>query len=159
MDAVLLDTDVFSYLLRTGDKRADAYRQHVQGKTIAASFVTVGELYFGAIKKGWSPKTLASLEQKLKTVVIVPYDIEICRTYARLRATLKTATGTHRSIGSNDFWIAACAIRHGIPLITNNIRHFEGIPDLQVISEAPKAKHTIGESGKLFDGTSPNESD
>ena len=84
MDAVLLDTDVFSYLLRPDDKRAEVYRKHVQGKTIAVSFVTVGELYFGAVKRGWSATTIAALEHKLKEVVIVPYDVEICKTYARL---------------------------------------------------------------------------
>ena len=46
MDAVLLDTDVFSYLLKD-DARADPYRPHVQDQTIAVSFVTVGELVLG----------------------------------------------------------------------------------------------------------------
>ena len=44
-DAVLLDTDVFSYLNKPGDTRAALYRPHITGKTIALSFVTVGELY------------------------------------------------------------------------------------------------------------------
>ena len=80
MDAVLLDTDVFSYLLREGDARGNPYRQHVQGKTVAVSFVTVGELYYGAVKRNWSPKTVASLEQRLRATIIVPYDVEVCKT-------------------------------------------------------------------------------
>ncbi|HKS94555.1 MAG TPA: PIN domain-containing protein [Terriglobia bacterium] len=118
MDAVLLDTDVFSYLLRAGDARGEPYRKHVQGKTIVLSFVTLGELYYGAIKRGWSAKTLASLEQRLKVAVVVPYDTEICKTYGRLRATLRTASGSHRSVFQNDLWIAACAVRHSLPLVT-----------------------------------------
>lgn len=137
MDAVLLDTDVFSYLLRAGDRRGEPYQKHVHGKTVAVSFITVGELYYGATKRGWNPKTVAALEQRLKAAVIVPYDIEICKTYGRLRATLKTQTGTDRVAQSNDLWIAACAVRHNLPLITNNRKHFEGIPDLNLISEAP----------------------
>jgi tRNA(fMet)-specific endonuclease VapC len=138
MDAVLLDTDVFSYLLRAGDPRGEPYRKHVQGKTIAVSFITVGELHYGAAKKGWSAKTIATLEQHLKAAVIVPYDVEICKTYGRLRASLKTETGSDRVL-QNDLWIAACAVRHNIPLITNNRQHFEGIPGLTVISEeAPR---------------------
>ena len=62
MNAVLLDTDVFSYLLRPNDKRGDVYRKHVHGKTIAVSFVTIGELYFGVTKRGWGAKTIAALE-------------------------------------------------------------------------------------------------
>lgn len=49
MDAVLLDTDVFSYLLKN-DPRADPYRPHVRDQTLAVSFVTVGELLSGAEK-------------------------------------------------------------------------------------------------------------
>ncbi len=137
MDAVLLDTDVFSYLLRAGDRRGEPYRRHVQGKTIAVSFITVGELYYGATKRGWSVKTVAALEQHLKAAVIVPYDVEICKVYGRLRATLRTESGTDRVL-QNDLWIAACAVRHNLALITNNRKHFECIPGLNVISEAPK---------------------
>jgi predicted nucleic acid-binding protein len=72
MDAVLLDTDVFSYLMRPKDTRGDAYRPHVKGKTVAVSFVTVGELFYGAEKRKWSAKTLSHLQEKLKAVVIVP---------------------------------------------------------------------------------------
>jgi hypothetical protein len=39
MDAVLLDTDVFSFLARAHDRRGDAYRPYVQGKTVAISFI------------------------------------------------------------------------------------------------------------------------
>lgn len=45
-DGVLLDTDVFSYLLSENDRRADFYRPHVQDKILSVSFVTVGELYY-----------------------------------------------------------------------------------------------------------------
>ena len=138
MDAVLLDTDVFSYLLKD-DARADPYGPHVQDQTIAVSFVTVGELFSGAEKRGWGPAKREQLETKLKSVVIVPFDLEICRVYGRLSG-LKTEAGTDRTIAANDRWIAACALRHDLPLISNNRRHFEGIPGLTLISEAPVSK-------------------
>jgi hypothetical protein len=40
VQAVLVDTDVYSYLMR-GGKLADTYRPHVEGKLLAISFVTV----------------------------------------------------------------------------------------------------------------------
>jgi predicted nucleic acid-binding protein len=156
MDAVLLDTDVFSYLLRAGDPRGDPYRPHVRGRTIAVSFITVGELYYGAIKRGWSADTIAILERHLRAAVIVPYDVEICKTYARLRATLKTESGSDRVL-QNDLWIAASAIRHNLALITNNRKHFEGIPGLNVISEAPKKRQP--EPQNLFEQASPPSSE
>jgi predicted nucleic acid-binding protein len=138
MDAVLLGTDVFSYLLKD-EARADPYRPHVRGRTVAVSFVTVGELLAGAEKKGWGPAKREQLETKLRAVVIVPFDLEICRVCGRL-SCLKTDAGGDRIIAANDRWIAACAIRHDLPLISNNRRHFEGIPGLTLISEAPVPK-------------------
>lgn len=140
MDAVLLDTDVFSFLLRPADTRASLYRRHVQNKTVAITFVTVGELYFWAARRKWSGMTLASLEEKLKAVVVIPYDLQICKTYATLKNALKTQSGSDRVIGANDLWIASCAVRHNLPLVTNNRKHFEGIPGLKVITETPPPK-------------------
>ncbi len=85
MDAVLLDTDVFSYLMRGGDARAEYYRRWVAEKTIAVSFITVGELLYGAAKKGWSEGKRADLEQRLQAVAVIPFDLEVCRSYAQAR--------------------------------------------------------------------------
>ena len=71
MDAVLLDTDVFSYLLKGNNPDAQRYRRHVEGKTIAVTFITVGELYSGAQKRRWGPARVASLETRLRAAVIV----------------------------------------------------------------------------------------
>jgi tRNA(fMet)-specific endonuclease VapC len=137
MDEVLLDTDVFSYLLRRNDTRANLYRPHVQHKTLAVSFVTVGELYYWAGRRKWGPARLEALERRIAAAIIVGYDLEICKAYARVKSGLRTASGSHRLVGDNDLWIAACAVRHAIPLITHNRRHFEGIVGLNIISEAP----------------------
>jgi predicted nucleic acid-binding protein len=134
----LLDTDVFSYLMKAGDSpMKDVYKPHVKGKLVAVSFITVGELLFGAYKKNWSEAKVRDLRERLRSVVIVPYDIEVCDTYATLKSRLQ-ADGI--SIADNDLWIAACAIRHAIPLISNNRSHFERVPGLILISEAPIVK-------------------
>jgi tRNA(fMet)-specific endonuclease VapC len=136
MDQVLLDTNVLSYFLRRNDTRADLYRPYVRDKTLVISFITVGELYFWAECRRWGTERLEQLEQRIATTTIIPHDFEICRSYARIKHGLKTGSGPHRLIGDNDLWIAACAVRHGLPLLTHNRRHFEGIPDLALISEA-----------------------
>jgi tRNA(fMet)-specific endonuclease VapC len=66
MDAVLLDTDVFSYLIRPGDTRGDLYRPLVKGKTVALSFISVGELYVWAEVRNWGPQKIADFEERLK---------------------------------------------------------------------------------------------
>lgn len=153
MDAVLLDTDVFSYLLKRNDPRADPYRRHVRGKTVAVSFVTVGELYSGAEKKGWGNAKREGLEVRLRSVVIVPFDLDLCRTYATL-CNLRNPDGSTRTLAANDRWIAACAIRHALPLVSNNRRHFDDIPGLTLLSEAPRSRAPVPQRLPL-PGTEP----
>ncbi len=131
---MLLDTDVFSYLGRSGDTRAALYRPHVDRKLIAVSFITVGEILFGAYKNKWGSTKLEQIKARLRSVTIVPYDWAVCQTYGDLKARLQEAG---KGVADNDLWIAACAVRHSIPLISNNRAHFEGIPGLVLISEAP----------------------
>ena len=148
MDAILLDTDVFSFLMKGTDTRASLYRPHVKGKTIALSFVTVGELFAWGVRKGWGPKKFSDLEQRIKTAVVVPYDLDLCRQFGRIKAeVLKLG----RPVPSNDLWIAACALRHSIPLVTHNAKHFASIPDLKVITEVESA--TPMKTGGLFKDT------
>ena len=40
-----------------------------------------------------------------------------------------------RRIETNDAWIAACAIRYAVPLVTHNAKDVSNIPSLDVISE------------------------
>lgn len=59
----------------------------------------------------------------------------LCQMYAELKAKLLKAG---RQIGDNDLWIAATAIRHSIPLISHNRKHYDEIPGLVLISETPR---------------------
>jgi len=54
------------------------------------------------------------LEDRIRAVVVVPYDAQLCRVYGKLRGSLPAGI----TIAANDLWIAACAMRHNIPLIT-----------------------------------------
>ena len=141
MASILVDTDVYSYVTSSNPARGAPYKVHLDGHEVALSFITVGELYAGyrkKINKGeWPASRMATLETRLKLVVILPYDSDVCKAYGDLKATLKTPLGTDRVIGANDLWIAACAIRHSLKLVTNNRRDFENIPGLEIICEAP----------------------
>jgi len=135
MDGLLLDTDVFSFLMKEGDTRRELYEPHIIGKTVALSFVTVGELFAWSARRKWSAESRFELERRIKATVIVPYDLELCRRFGTLKAELMTSG---RTIPANDLWIAACALRHDLPLLTHNFRDYEGIPGLQVITEGDR---------------------
>ena len=129
---VLLDTNVVSYLMK-GGRFADAYARHVQGRLLAITFITVGEFYFGAEKANWDKTKRRQLDETLHNFVVIPYDYEIARCYGRV---VNERRRLGRQISSNDAWIAACAVRHGTPLLTHNARDFENITGLELITES-----------------------
>lgn len=94
----------------------------------------MGEILFGAYKNKWGNAKLEQIKARLRSVTIVPFDWAVCQTYGDLKSRLQEAG---RSVADNDLWIAACAVRHSIPLVSNNRAHFTDIPGLVLISEAP----------------------
>lgn len=130
---IILDTNIVSYLMK-GGPLAKAYAPHVDGRLPAISFITVGELYFGAENRSWGEKRRAKLESTLRNFVVIPYDHEIARCYGRLVFERKKSG---MPIAPNDAWIAACAVRHGVPLVTHNAKDFIGISSLTIVTESP----------------------
>jgi predicted nucleic acid-binding protein len=127
---IILDTNIVSYLMK-GGLLAETYSPHVQGKLLAIAFITVGEMYFGAENNNWGDKRRKDLEMRLRNFVVIPYDHEIARCYGRLTAERKRSG---QRIAPNDAWIAACAARHAVPLVTHNAKDFQGITSLEIIT-------------------------
>ena len=128
---VVVDTDVVSFLFK-GDTRAEAYRQHLQGKTLAVSFMTVAKLYQWAYVRNWEERKLSRLEERLRSYVVVPYDHELCKQWARICADRQRLG---KPISVQDAWIAATALRRGCPLVTHNDEDFADVAGLLVVSE------------------------
>lgn len=131
-DKIILDTNIVSFFMKARPEAA-LYIPHVQGKLLFISFITVGEMYYGAEKNNWGEKRRKKLEATLRNFVVIPYDHEIARCYGRLFAE-RMRKG--QPIAPNDAWIAACAVRHSVSLVTNNSKDFAGITALDVVTES-----------------------
>ena len=131
MSQVVLDTDVWSYLFKK-DSRAERYRTHLVGNILCVSFQTVAELYQWAETAGWGGKRRTRLDIWLRRFVVLGYDDETARLWARVRAE-RGRQG--RPIAAQDAWVAACALRHGYSLVTNNAPDYGGIGALVLVSE------------------------
>lgn len=134
MSPVVVDTDVVSYLFRR-DSRAELYRPHLDGELLVVSFMTVAELDRWSLGRGWGASRRRRMEEHLGNFVIYPYDREMCRRWAEVS---DGARRKGRPVGVADAWIAATAIRHGMPLVTHNREHFSSIDGLTILSEAPQ---------------------
>jgi len=127
---ILVDTNVYSYIFADRPE-AKFFLPHLAGKTLAVSFMTVAEIYKGAYKSNWGDNKLTRLEHHLKNYVVLPYDFGVCLKWAEI---ISTCEKNGRPIEDADCWIAACALKYECQLATNNRRHFEHIPGLNLFA-------------------------
>ncbi len=125
----MLDTNICIYVLKN---HSDKLRHKFKAiKDICISSITYGELCFGIengsdnLKEGrW--RQLDIFTQRL---LIDPLDENAGKHYGLIRAQLKKEGAL---IGNNDLLIAAHARSINAILVTNNIREFNRIPNLNI---------------------------
>jgi predicted nucleic acid-binding protein len=66
----------------------------------------------------------------LQHYTVLDLDRDIAWTAGQLARQLR---GSGQAIGENDVWIAATALHHRLPVVTNNVQHFQRITGLQVV--------------------------
>lgn len=131
MGIVVLDTDVWSFVFKR-DSRAERYRLHLEGNVLCVSFQTVAELYQWAKTANWGEPRWARLREWLRRFEVLPYDDDTGQWWASIRAERERQG---RPIAAQDAWVAACALRHGYPLVTNNPDDYAGVAGLKLVSE------------------------
>ncbi len=132
-DAVVLDTDVVSYILKK-DTRAQLYIPHLTGKIVVVSFMTLAELYRWAEERHWGEHRKQQMEQHVRNFVLFGFNRDLCRTWAQVMARTRR---NGRQLSCADGWIAATAILYDLPLLTHNRRDFQHVPGLRLASEEP----------------------
>ena len=126
----IADTNIVSFI-HTGDSRGEPYRARLTGREVGISFASVAELYRWTIVRAWDQTRIDNLMADLRRYLTLPPDDGTAWEWARI----KSISG--HPMSSDDAWIAAAAKRYNVPLVTHNRKHFENIPGLTVISEAP----------------------
>jgi predicted nucleic acid-binding protein len=144
INRILLDTDVFSYICF---KRPEAllFIDSIGYAEPYLSFISEGELRFGALNAGWGEKRTGQLIDAISEVEVLNSNTNVIIHFAELvnegkRKGLPLGQKEHRA----DAWIAAVALANNIPLATNNVRHFRGIEMLTVIGPSqnqPREPH------------------
>lgn len=132
-EPVLLDTDVFSFLLK-GSPASDPWVDIVDGKYLLLCFVTVAELLLWAETRRWGQPRRDRLQAKIDTTTVLPFNEALMAEWARVVA--QGRSGGH-PIGAkaqaNDAWIAATARLYRVPLATGNAPHYADIPGVVLL--------------------------
>jgi len=90
------------------------------------TFTVTGELACGT-----SRDTAEKLRRLVKPYPVIPWSEPVSVHYGLIFRRLK-AEG--RLIGTNDLWIAATALAHRRPVVTNNVAEFSRVEGLDVIA-------------------------
>lgn len=124
------DTDILSAVMRR-DPPLHLIRRlaEVPPRQQFTTAVTVGEMLYGAAKRG-DPQ----LEQRvhdliLRAQAVLPFDEPAAEVYGSLRATLERAG---RPLAEPDLRIAATALSRDLTLVSGNVRHFARVPGLRL---------------------------
>lgn len=124
----LLDTNILTDLIKNPAGRVKDRIAKVGEANICTSMIVACELRFGARKKN-APLLTARVERLLQAIEVLPFDGDVDRAYAEVRAMLE-ALG--RPSGANDMLIAAHAVNEDCILVTNNESEFVHVAGLIV---------------------------
>lgn len=124
----LIDSDwVIDYL--KGKPAAIQLLQAHIADSLALSLMTYGEVYEGIYFGRNRLASEAGFRRFLRSVTVFPFNRSIMRQFAQLRGELRNRG---EIIGDPDILIAATARHHNLILMTQNRRHFQRIPGLQL---------------------------
>ena len=124
----LLDTNICVYWLK-GNEHIEQKVLSVGIDNIFISFVTVSELYYGAYKSERVDENLAMMRKLTDRIDVIDSDDAISKAFGNLKASLENAG---LIIDDADMFIAACALVHGLTMVTNNTKHFKRIKELKL---------------------------
>ncbi|HET6387334.1 MAG TPA: type II toxin-antitoxin system VapC family toxin [Armatimonadota bacterium] len=136
--AYLLDTNHCSELFAGNDEQLRRRAEQEDADEVCISATVAGELSYMCWNSERREENWERLERFLKTVRVVPVEVEVARYYGEVKAALWEKFGPKskkdrrqrefKTIGfsENDIWIAAAAISCGAILVTAD-GHFSRI--------------------------------
>jgi tRNA(fMet)-specific endonuclease VapC len=124
------DTDTLSAVIRR-DPPLHLVRRLAQVPPTEQTTTTInlGELLYGAAKRGSERLTRQVREVVSRATSILPFDEQAAEVYGPLRARLESEG---RRLDEPDLRIASIAISRELTVVTGNVRHFARVPDLAV---------------------------
>jgi len=125
----LLDTNICIYIIK---KKYESLLNKIENEepyNISISSVTVAELEYGIAKSLYPEKNRETLLEFLSPFEIIPFNELDCENFGALRAYLYKLG---LPIGPYDLQIAAQCLSRDLCLVTNNVKEFERVPNLNI---------------------------
>lgn len=127
---IVIDTDVFGANIVPGSRLSTLYEPITVGRPAFICFQTAAELRYGALRRVWGEVRMRKLEARINEAETVHSGPQLVLTYAKLRVDCeRIGHALHQREHNADRWIAATAIRLGVPLVSND-GIFKNVPGL-----------------------------
>lgn len=123
----LLDTNICIALLKENPQAVKKLNRYFSQCYL--STIIVAELYKGVYSSQQVSNNLETLQQFTDLLAIEPFDLEAAIEFGKIQSDLKKVD---KPTGELDALIAAVARSRNDILVTNNIKYFTNIPNLQL---------------------------
>ena len=118
---IVIDTDVFGADLVRRSALAERYEPIIVGRPAFISFQTAAELRYGAVRRWWGANRMRELEARIAAAETVHTGPDLTVVYAQFRADCeRVGHALAQRDHDADRWVAATALRLGIPLVSND---------------------------------------
>lgn len=124
----LLDTDTLIFWLK-GKVQIEAKAKFFGLQQLSYSTISHAELHFGAYNSQYIEKNLFAISIIEKKLQLLDFDKKAAELFGEIKAQLKRQGNL---VLDADIMIASIAIANHLILVTNNVRHFQRIPNLEL---------------------------
>ena len=124
---ILIGTDICIELLRGNNIVIE--NRLSSDEQVSISFMTVGELYYGAERSSNKIKNKNVVDEFLLSIDIIDTDLEILKKFGELKSNLYRNSAL---LPDADILIAATVLTKCTKLITGNSKHFNRIENLSL---------------------------
>ena len=125
----LVDTDISSAYMKQVALVMNRFLQY-SGR-IHLSVISLGELYTWTARRNAPPRRLRKLLKLLNDVTVLDVDHSVAHRFGEVRAHLLDIGQPTQP--TDDLFIAATALVHGLTLVTHNTRHYAKVPGLTIV--------------------------
>ena len=124
----LLDTNTCIYIIKRSPEQVMGRFKRLRVGDVGVSAITVCELQFGVSNSSQPERNQRALTEFLGPLEVLDFPAGASAVYGEIRTHLQRAG---QPIGSYDLLLAAHALHGNLTLVTNNVREFGRVPDLQ----------------------------
>lgn len=125
----LLDTNTCIYIIKRAPESVYRHFRTLRIGDVGVSAVTYCELEFGIANSSRPEKNRLALMEFLAPLEVLDFPAAAATVYGSIRAHLQKKG---KPIGNYDLLLAAHALHAGLIMVTNNVKEFKRVANLQV---------------------------